>query len=723
MKKSSTGPARTDFWPPWRDSDFSWQGLAKDSWDGETIDKPWDGWVVCDDGLVREAATGAIFGKAAPDAPSPASGRKANLQDYWRADPSTGRLRSDNEMGEELIAAEGQPTYHVAHLPFAYEDGTPTGKAGWPKGSLDPLIKSRLAAASISGGKRRSQRRATASDRRARFDGGIWPYFEVKRLFVDNKGAEAKRSISVAFDTSIFFGEASFEDTRFAGDAGFSNTKFSDGGEFGKAHFAGDADFMGANFNGDANFNEAQFSRVADFQGASFDWNADFERSEFARDASFQTARFEKVAKFEGVKFTGNVDFREAEFTGGHIYSDALFADAEFNGEADFTSAQFISAGVFSNAYFAGDVFFERSKFLRDADFTEAFFCGRAYFPNAVFDCLALFDDAVFRGDMSFVGARFEKKASFRGITWVEGEDAEGKKWRQAEAHWRGAFFTTEFKGAADFAGAGARAFSAFDDARLEGGIIFDNPKASDVDAVFRKELRFHVNFPQLAAEEDLSDDLEVDGEEEDSDDGVGVGDKQAEADGANDTSKSEHPNQDRQNGLAALESGCRVLKQAMAASSNTLREQQFYRYELLARRKQKATPWSEKLFSHLYDWTANYGASIGRPFVAVLTVVVLFACAYWLAKEGFGHAGAAFAAAPNGELDPAFRSAIMFSASRVFPFGAFEDVSKEWIAGFGPADSLRVLLLRIVASLQSSFALALVFVFGLAVRRKFQIN
>jgi hypothetical protein len=66
----------------------------------------------------------------------------------------------------------------------------------------------------------------------------------------------------------------------------------------------------------------------------------------------------------------------------------------------------------------------------------------------------------------------------------------------------------------------------------------------------------------------------------------------------------------------------------------------------------------------------------------------------------------------------------LSFSASRIFPFGAFDDVSADWLQSYETGHgSLAALGVRILASLQSTFALTLVFMVGLAVRRKFQIS
>lgn len=49
------GELITEGWDRWRRADFTWAGLAT---------KEWQGWVVSDDGFVREAERGAVYGAA-----------------------------------------------------------------------------------------------------------------------------------------------------------------------------------------------------------------------------------------------------------------------------------------------------------------------------------------------------------------------------------------------------------------------------------------------------------------------------------------------------------------------------------------------------------------------------------------------------------------------------------------------------------------------------------
>ncbi|MFZ4121653.1 MAG: hypothetical protein ACOYKM_08315 [Caulobacterales bacterium] len=144
------------------------------------------------------------------------------------------------------------------------------------------------------------------------------------------------------------------------------------------------------------------------------------------------------------------------------------------------------------------------------------------------------------------------------------------------------------------------------------------------------------------------------------------------------------------------------------------LTRQAQHRFELQARRKQRSLPPGEALFSDLYATASDYGASMLRPFIALGLVIFLFGVIYAVMHNPFG-------------VIPTLsqvESAMTFSASRVFPFGTYEDVSKDWITAFeNTSGGLATFGLRVLATVQSVFAILLSFLFGLAVRRRFQIS
>jgi hypothetical protein len=89
-------------WERWFNTDYSWDGLKESEWTDELT-----------------------------------------LQDYWL----DGRSEDDLRANGELIEVAGQKTYHIAHLPLHYRDGTPTRKTSHRdevQAQLDALILARL---------------------------------------------------------------------------------------------------------------------------------------------------------------------------------------------------------------------------------------------------------------------------------------------------------------------------------------------------------------------------------------------------------------------------------------------------------------------------------------------------------------------------------------------------------------------------------------------------
>jgi hypothetical protein len=734
-------------WERWHEADYTWEGLKK---------RTWQGWVVCDDGLVREAESGAVYGQKVPETASPASGRAATLQDYWRADPAYGHWRNDEEMGDELVRADGQPTYHRIHLPLTYKDGPATGKEDWPETDLDDLLRLRIAAATETTWEGKSGvRTVVGPDRRARLDGGVLLSFDTERLIQPSAGQRslytncqytffiwgcscgstaflgdtsfdyATFSEYASFDRAAFLGVVgfrwaafsdiarfflttfseyvSFDSTTYSGDATFSCATFSGDANFDRATFSGFAWFERTRFSGDAEFKSTTFPVFARFADTTFSGDVSFNSATFSGDAHFDSMTFPGAARFQSVKFLGRawffktafsglVDFNSATFSG-----DAAFMSTTFSGFAYFDGATFSDDAKFDNASFSGKVRLDRATFSRHASFNGAKFSGFASFDGAKFYDDAEFDSASFSGDASFVASGFARTASFRGGTFEKQASFatarfqertyfdrrvfksdmdftaavfeqlcsfEAITWPEAALDWHSAFDQVLFRSTLNIAGSGFRSFAAFDGGTLERGIQIDEITEAEAKETFGQRMVANTLL--------------------------------------------------RNQRLRELERGCRVLKLAMEKSSNKSREQLLYRFELQARRAQSGLPPGEKLFSHLYAFTSDYGASMVRPFLALGVVVGLFAVIYGLMGSTKG------AWPPDADA----HGALAFSVSRVFPFGAFEGVSRNWICAFETrSGAWPTLAVRALATLQSLFAIVLAFLFALAIRRRFQIS
>ncbi|MEZ5945311.1 MAG: pentapeptide repeat-containing protein [Hyphomonas sp.] len=747
------------WWKAWREEDFSWEGLAR---------KHWHGWVIVsrDDGEYAVVAdTGRVYGGLEPEVPARAEGRKATVQDYWRADPVTGRLRPDAAMAGEFVVVDGKRTYHTVHLPLAYEDGSETGKADWSIEVLDELIGLRKSAATETAfGGERDFREPVGADGRAQFQGGVW--FRAK----GNLGRH-----SVRYDFAKFIGDAEFERSSFLGDVSFNNAFFAGRSNFHNVKFLGESSFTAATFSADAFFNKSTFAGKADFDRAYFLGNAGFENvtfSEYASfviasvsgDADFGGARFQEYASFNKVTFLGEVCFSRAKFSAGirfngaevggvarfggvsctkHFFaeyvrfsSDADFGSSEFQGEVRFDSSTFAGDTDFQYATFAGDISFQHATFSGTARFSESNISGESHFAGTTFSEDVHFNRAKFTGNTIFSDVNFRGKVSFSegvchrrislqrstfaGLVWFKEFSFCGPmdftaavfdklvsfkniKWPQDCRHWHGAFDQALFRGTLNLYGAGFRSFAAFDGATLERGIQLDETDEAAARKTFRSELNQAVEAST------------VDGEDFKS--GKSVSKREIAG----------HTKQQREHRLRELERGCRVLKLAMEQASHKSREQLLYRFELQARRAQKRLPPGEKTFSYLYSWVSDYGASMVRPFIALFLMMAVFAA---------GFVGWDFAVDPQPVSDGWFARAVQaadLSWGNVFkPLSAlstendfkdknalafrllYDEEGGVDLYGFG---------IRAVSTVQSLFAIVLAFLLALAVRRRFQIS
>ncbi len=595
-----------------------------------------------------------------------------DLQAYWRRDPVSGTLRDEAmlEAAGELLRAPDGKFWHLAHVPLNWRDGSPA-KAGWDAdrvAMLGGLVAARVAAGcATTVGKLGHER---GPDGRAQLAGAVLlappphPPATDSALHVvaDWAWLPAWHARGASFGPgflcrNVFFSEyARFDGATFSGDANFDSATFSGYARFVSATFSGDASFDGAIFSGYARFNSATFSGYASFDSATFSGYAIFVSATFSGYARFDIATFSGIARFDGATFSRNTRFQNGEFAA----------------TASFQSAKFLPAAASSR--WRNGVSFRGRRFNAEAKF----------------------DRATFSVAMDFSAAVFARLTSFAHIIWPD--DAR---------HWHRAFDQAVFEDVVSFQGAGFRCFAAFDGATFEGGLQLDEMEETAAAARFTRELRAAIDLP---AEET----------------GPGAASAPAPLRGgwpgfqdivqrdialAETEAARERAAQIR---LKQLERGCRVLKQAMDKASDKTREQMFFASELIARRKQTATPPWERAFSWLYEKTADYGRSIARPLVALLASIPVFALLYWGISGGLS----------GNWAWPAFWEAMNFSARRVLPFGAWEATEAQLPKLLlGDGNTLFTVVMRALATLQSIFALAMAFLAGLALRRRFQIT
>ena len=157
------------------------------------------------------------------------------------------------------------------------------------------------------------------------------------------------------FNRASFGGLADFNRASFGGLADFNRASFGGDASFNSASFGGYASFNSASFGGYAWFNSASFGGYAWFNSASFGWDAWFNSASFGEYASFSSASFGGDARFESASFGEYAWFNSASFG-----RDARLNRASFGGYADFNSASFGGDARFNSALCLKGASFQR---------------------------------------------------------------------------------------------------------------------------------------------------------------------------------------------------------------------------------------------------------------------------------------------------------------------------------------------------------------------------
>ncbi|MCH8489720.1 MAG: pentapeptide repeat-containing protein [Oceanicaulis sp.] len=411
---------------------------------------------------------------------------------------------------------------------------------------------------------------------------------------------------------------------------------------------------------------DARFIGAVDFAGWRFGEGTSFKRAEFQGDASFAHAAFHGHVDFSGARFAGKADFGKS-----HFCKSASFDDVEFEAWNFFEGAQFVQGASFEDALFHEYALFKKAVFHQRASFRYATFFKKADFHLAKFLGWASFERTEFFGVAAFLEATFDAKFSFQRALFkhlCEFSDLKVKD--KKEACWRSAFDGAEISTLFNLERGPFRIISAFDGAIISGWIRFPiEGEGRDVKAFRSEALRL-----------------------------------------------ARSAGMETQDALAALEGGARILKRAMAQQADSLREHQFYRFEIEARRHIRATPRGERLVSYVYSQVADYGRQIGRPLGCLFLSFGLFAVVYWLAACWME---------PAPDVGARISLALEASASGIVrPFFVWDPrwlAASGWRSGFEWPGAL--LLFQAISTLQSLISLGLVFLSALAVRRRFQIS
>ena len=439
-----------------------------------------------------------------------------------------------------------------------------------------------------------------------------------------------------------------------------------------QAEFSDEVEFSNVFFSGAVSFYKAVFQRNLELRDAIFGGEAWFFQTEFMENIYFCGAKIFGTLMFHEAKIHGDTNFHGASLCGA-----SNFTNTEFYGNARFTRIKFLQSGTFERTHFYENVSFVRSEFLDDMDFDEA-----------IFDSAACFDFSYFIKIARFTGASFAGETSFRGVTLRAGASFEGvKKWGDS-ACWDRAFFDTKTSGTLSFERSPLPPLSAFHGLKLDNGALlsFDDPGPMATLASFSEQLSRIKAKPKKSSisKEKLT------------------------------------PNQANRL-LDDLAGGCRVLKKYFDSQGDRDRSQRFFRLELEARMKSDEVSRLESLIFWAYRRSSDYGASIGLPLFLLFGSIAICTILYWVVS--------AFLMAPTGLTHAQlWAGSLDFSLQRAFPFVALD--------GRGDTNpfSMRKILLgegerclyvgmRVLVTIQTIFSLAMIFLSGLAIRRRFKMD
>jgi len=398
-------------------------------------------------------------------------------------------------------------------------------------------------------------------------------------------------------------------------------------------------------------------------------------------------------------------DLTGLDATGLAFGDGATFSGATLGDGASFFRATLGDGATFSEATLGDRASFSRATLGDGASFFRATLGDRASFSRATLKGRAFWSRAVFQG-----------VSDYSNVTW------------SPETHYGGAFDSARFEDVANFKTENFSAFAAFDDATFKQRLLLQPPSDS------------------LRPEDMFARALKAAGDRIDADITSITEWKKArnETDEAFAVRKAAAPRAIRDRVWRELSGGYRVAKQAMEEQGDVDREQTYYRFEVKARMRRPGINPGERIASWFYRVFSDYGASIGRPFLGLATFLLVFAALYLVLAvtlTGKTVQPPWQAASPYVRLAPPANEtwqALEFSLNNAFrPLSALStdepregDTVQTGTADPTVADALLFnrnglvrFIVKLMAIIQSLLSFVLAFLFGLAVRRKFQIS
>ncbi len=375
----------------------------------------------------------------------------------------------------------------------------------------------------------------------------------------------------------------------------------------------------------------------------------------------------------------------------------------------------------FLSPFNLSDCHLEESTRFLNCCFTSNFFLGETKDSNfqRIFDGSILFVDCIFNGQVNANQTEQYKGINFNNCTFRNRFSAS-----TLQVH-RGissvlSFSRSVFEDKVIISSNNLiEVVPAFADTTLQKGIDFD-PFEAVLDEKFFKRLRANIlaemaSWPAFSAEKNINlSDLQVHEDAE----------------------------------LSRMISGIRVVRLASQSRGDKLSEAHLHALELAAYQRLSTTNGASRTFARLYGLLSDYGCSLSKPIAWGGLLFLVSAFLYALLNEMSQSTSylqqldwlQVFNDLSYLDLSIVLESlkhfdfceigqAFLYSLSRIIPVGPWQDlVFADSILSTGKGASIspsswQKVAVVIVATLQSLFSAIFIFLFGLAVRRKFQVG
>lgn len=398
----------------------------------------------------------------------------------------------------------------------------------------------------------------------------------------------------------------------------------------------------------------------------------------------FEDSQIEEIdfSNFE-FPFRVLVIFRGAKFSGCADFEGALFAD-----EVDFENAEFLKTGNFRNVRFQKATTFKNVSFSGGVDFLHANFSNLAEFESAHFSEAARFADVSFGDFANFEGAYFEEEADFYKANFAGGT----------------IFHNSKFVGNAVFQSTIFGDYVSFDQVVFSGDAQFSLSTFKSMTDLRSSDFSGVADFSNVSFNSQIV-----------------FSDSKFKEVPNFDTATFRQPPQlsnmyipDLGNESSENVSRYRKLKEMAISNHDHEQELKFFAYEMKAKRRTEQR-FIVSLPGYLYQWCSNFGQSILRPFIWLISIMV-FSYAF---LEIY---------LPQPELDrckplsPTY-SKIAYVTNQTVPFVLPSNDERKIVNDCLFGHSMPPGPVKVVSVLQSLFSAFMLFFLVLGARNRFKIK